>query len=74
MAQQARNVCMFFDELPEPPRYLICDRDTKFTKQFQEILKSDGVEIKQVATLGSCDGGTPSQDPGGLLPLSPGDP
>jgi len=49
MAQQARNVCMFFDELPEPPRYLISDRDTKFTKQFQDILKSGGVEVVQVA-------------------------
>jgi len=49
MAQQARNLCMFFDEQPEKARYVVCDRDTKFTKQFQEILKDDGVEVVQTA-------------------------
>lgn len=49
MAQQARNLCMFFDDLPDRPRYLVCDRDTKFTEQFRAILKSDGVKIVQTA-------------------------
>jgi putative transposase len=49
MAQQARNLCMFFDDQPEAARYLVCDRDTKFTEQFREILKSDGVKVVQTA-------------------------
>ena len=49
MAQQARNMCMFFDELPDRPRYIVCDRDSKFTRQFREILKDDGVKVVQTA-------------------------
>jgi len=49
MAQQARNMCMFFDDLPDRPKYLVCDRDTKFTAQFRSILESDGVEVVQTA-------------------------
>ena len=49
MMQQARNLCMFFDEQPEKARYAISDRDTKFTEQFREILKDDGVEVVQTA-------------------------
>lgn len=49
MAQQARNLCIFFDDQPEAARYLVCDRDAKFTEQFREILKSDGVEVLETA-------------------------
>jgi putative transposase len=49
MAQQARNMCMFFDELPDRPKYIVCDQDTKFTAQFQEILKIDDIELKRTA-------------------------
>jgi putative transposase len=49
MAQQARNLCMFFANQPEQARYVICDRDSKFTEQFREILKSDDVEVVQTA-------------------------
>lgn len=48
MAQQARNVAMFFDEQPEKPRMLIRDLDTKFTKQFDAILEDEDIEIKPV--------------------------
>jgi hypothetical protein len=40
MAQQARNLCMFFAEQPEQAKYLVCDRDTKFTEQFVSVNKS----------------------------------
>jgi len=49
MAQQARNMCMFFQDQAEPARYLICDNDTKFTRQFCDILESEGVEVIQTA-------------------------
>lgn len=43
-AQQARNMSMFFDEWPDKPQYIICDRDTKFTDGFCETLKAEGLE------------------------------
>jgi putative transposase len=49
MAQQARNMCMFFGDQPEQAKFLVCDRDTKFTEQFRAILKSEGVEVLQTA-------------------------
>ncbi|GAB6188041.1 integrase core domain-containing protein [Thermopirellula anaerolimosa] len=49
MAQQARNLGMFFDDQPERAKYLVCDRDTKFTEQFRAILESEGVEVVQTA-------------------------
>ena len=48
MKQQARNVAMHFAEQPIKPRMLIRDHDGKFTKEFDAILQSEGVEIKKV--------------------------
>ena len=48
MAQQARNMNSFFDELPERPTLLIRDHDSKFTAEFDAILKSEGIETKKV--------------------------
>jgi putative transposase len=45
MAQLARNLSLFFDE----QQFLLRDRDTKFTKQFDAILESEGVEVVPVA-------------------------
>lgn len=44
LAQQARNACIFFNDQPRKAEFLIHDADGKFTPQFVEILKSDGVE------------------------------
>jgi hypothetical protein len=49
MAQQARNLCMFLAEQPESAKYIVCDRDTKFTKQFEEIVKAEDIELVKVA-------------------------
>jgi len=49
MAQQARNMCMFFDDWPDKPQYIVCDKDTKFTEQFEAILESDDIELKGTA-------------------------
>jgi putative transposase len=50
VAQQARNFSMATQGWPEKPdmRYLIVDRDTKFTEHFKGILKSDGLRYVQI--------------------------
>lgn len=48
VAQQARNFTMVAQELSDkPPDILLHDHDTKFTAQFDEILKSSGVRVKE---------------------------
>ncbi len=44
MKQQARNLCVFFGELDTPPKYIVHDADTKFTRDFREMLKSEGIK------------------------------
>lgn len=41
--QQARNANMWLDDMGVTPRFLIHDRDSKFTKKFREFWKSEGV-------------------------------
>ncbi|MBE7466253.1 MAG: transposase [Planctomycetes bacterium] len=41
MAQQARNLCMFFEEQEHQPIIVIHDRDKKFTPRFTHILESN---------------------------------
>ncbi len=43
VAQQARNVCMLLEERNEKAQYLIRDRDTKFTRQFDETFRAAGI-------------------------------
>jgi transposase InsO family protein len=45
MLQQARNLLMDLDERGLHRRFLIHDRDTKFTRAFDAILQSDGIRI-----------------------------
>ena len=45
MAQVARNLADAVDGYLKSHRFLICDRDTKFTAQFQRILGDAGVEV-----------------------------
>lgn len=45
MSQQARNLLMDLDDRGQRPRFLIHDRDTKFSRAFDSIFRSDGVEI-----------------------------
>ena len=44
MAQVARNLTDAVDGFLLPHRFLVCDRDTKFTEQFRRILKDAGVD------------------------------
>ena len=49
MAQQARNLSMFFAEQGETkPTHIIRDRDSKFTAEFCSILESDGIEFRPI--------------------------
>jgi transposase InsO family protein len=45
MRQQARNLLMDLDDRSQRPRFLIHDRDTKFSRAFDSIFQSDGMEI-----------------------------
>jgi len=42
-AQQARNIIETFVDRPEPIRFLIHHRDSKFTAAFDEVFRSDGI-------------------------------
>jgi len=44
--QQARNIIETFIERPEPIRFLIHDRDSKFTAGFDEVFRSDSIRTK----------------------------
>ena len=41
--QQARNIIETFVDRAEPIRFLIHDRDSKFTAGFDEVFRSDGI-------------------------------
>jgi putative transposase len=45
MAQVARNLTDLADGFLRAHRFLICDRDTKFTAQFKRILKDSGIDV-----------------------------
>jgi putative transposase len=45
MSQQARNLVMDLDERGQRPRFLIHDRDTKFSRAFDGILQSEGIAV-----------------------------
>jgi transposase InsO family protein len=45
MTQQARNLLMDLDDRGGRPRFLIHDRDTKFSRAFDAVLASEGIDI-----------------------------
>ncbi len=45
MSQQARNLLMDLDDRSQRPRFLIHDRDAKFSRAFDSIFRSEGIEI-----------------------------
>ena len=45
VTQQARQVTWTLAERPERVRFLIRDRDQKFTDRFDEVFRGDGIEI-----------------------------
>ena len=45
VTQQARNLVMRLDDERVPVRFLIRDRDSKFTRSFDEVLRSGGIRV-----------------------------
>ena len=45
VTQQARQLSWTLVDRPEPFRFLIRDRDQKFTTSFDEVFRTDGIEI-----------------------------
>jgi putative transposase len=45
VTQQARNLCFELDERTAPVRFLIRDRDSKFSGAFDEVLSTEGIRI-----------------------------
>jgi putative transposase len=43
--QQARNLLMRLDDQGIRPRYLVRDRDSKFTRDFDEVFRSEGIRV-----------------------------
>ena len=45
MTQQARNLLMQLDDEGVRPRFLVRDRDGKFTREFDEVFRSEGIRV-----------------------------
>jgi transposase InsO family protein len=45
VTQQARNLLMELDDADVRPRFLIRDRDRKFTHEFDEVFRSKGIRV-----------------------------
>jgi hypothetical protein len=45
VTQQARNLISIFTDCTVPMRFLVRDRDAKFTAPFDEVFRSEGVRI-----------------------------
>jgi putative transposase len=45
VTQQARQLAWSLTERPTPVRFLIRDRDSKFTRDFDTVFRSEGIEI-----------------------------
>ena len=45
VTQQARNLLMTLDDEDVRPRFLVRDRDSKFTRDFDEVFRSQGIRV-----------------------------
>ena len=45
VSQQARNLLMALGDREQPIRFLIHDRDRKFSRSFDELFRSEGIEV-----------------------------
>src|SRR5262249_28395520 len=45
VTQQARNLLMTLDDEEGPPRVLVRARDGKFTRDFDEVFRSEGIRV-----------------------------
>jgi putative transposase len=51
VTQQARNLLMRFDDEGVRPRFLIRDRDSKFTRVFDQVFRSEGIRVIKAPVL-----------------------
>jgi putative transposase len=45
VGQQARNLLMQLDDEDVRARFLVRDRDSKFTREFEEVFRSEGIRV-----------------------------
>jgi putative transposase len=45
VTQQVRNLFMHFDDQSIRPRFLVRDRDSKFTRDFDQVFRSEGIRV-----------------------------
>src|SRR5207237_3818756 len=45
VTQQARNLFLQFDDDGVRPRFLVCDRDSKFRREFDEVFRAEGIPV-----------------------------
>jgi putative transposase len=45
VTQQARNLVLTLAEQERPVRFLVRDRDSKFTRGFDEVFRTDGIRV-----------------------------
>lgn len=48
-SQQARNFLMHAEDAGLDPKYVVHDRDTKFTAEFDDVFKSSGCKVKKIS-------------------------
>ena len=51
--QQARNVAVYFAELPDKPTYIARDYDAKFGNEFDAVFKTEDITVKKVGPAGA---------------------
>jgi len=52
VSQQARNLLMQLDDEGIRPRFLIRDRDSKFTREFDEVFRAEGIRVIRAPVIG----------------------
>jgi putative transposase len=52
VTQQARNLFMRLDDQGIRPRFLVRDRDSKFTRDFDEVFRSEGIRVIKAPVRG----------------------
>ena len=52
VSQQARNLLIQLDDEGIRPRFLIRDRDSKFTREFDEVFRAEGIRVIRAPVIG----------------------